>query len=76
MPCVKATSPNYWALVRKVRPAEFERMVDQSRGLNVRLARINDTRIFIDEIPADWPTTDPLVPSCDFVCSATTGRPA
>lgn len=68
IPCVKATSPDYWALVRKTHPQEFARMVELSRRLGVRLARINDERIFIDEIPEDWPTTNPIVPACDFLC--------
>lgn len=69
IPCVKATSPDYWALVRKQFPDEFERMAKLSRELGVRLCRINDERRFIDEIPEDWPTTNPLVPSCDFLCA-------
>lgn len=68
IPCVKATSPDYWSLIRQRFPAEFERMAKLSRELDVRLSRIKDERIFIDEIPADWPTTDPIVPSCDFLC--------
>jgi len=68
IPCVKATSPDYWALVRKTHPAEFERMVKLSRRLGVRLARVRKERVFIDEIPADWPTTNPIVPACDFLC--------
>jgi hypothetical protein len=68
IPCVKATSPAYWALVRKQFPAHFERMAKLSRELDVRLARLNDERIFIDEIPADHPTTNPIAPSCDFLC--------
>jgi hypothetical protein len=66
--CVKATSPDYWSLVRKSYPADFDRMAALSRKLGVRLSRINDVRIFIDEIPADWPTTNPIQPSCDFLC--------
>lgn len=66
--CVKATSPDYWALVRKIYPEDFERMVALSRRLGVRLARINDERVFIDEIPSDWPTTNPIAPACDFLC--------
>ncbi len=66
--CVKATSPDYWALVRKSYPDDFDRMVKLSRSLDVRLTRIKDVRIFIDEIPIDWPTTNPIVPSCDFLC--------
>jgi hypothetical protein len=68
IPCVKATSPAYWALVRKQFPAEFERMAKLSRELDVRLCRIDDERRFIDEIPADHPTTNPIQPSCDFLC--------
>jgi 3'-phosphoadenosine 5'-phosphosulfate sulfotransferase (PAPS reductase)/FAD synthetase len=74
IPCVKATSPDYWALVRQRFPAEFERMATLSRELGVRLSRLPDPdnpqgrRIFIDEIPADWPTTNPIQPSCDFLC--------
>lgn len=66
--CVKATSPDYWALVRKSYPEDFARMAKLSRDLDVRLTRINDERRFIDEIPADQPTTNPIAPSCDFLC--------
>lgn len=66
--CVKATSPDYWALVRKSYPEDFARMAKLSRDLDVRLCRIKDERRFIDEIPANQPTTNPLAPSCDFLC--------
>lgn len=69
IPCVKATSPNYWALVRQRFPAEFERMATLSRELDVRLCRIDDERRFIDEIPAEWPMTNPIQPACDFLCA-------
>lgn len=68
IPCVKATSPAYWALVRQRFPAEFERMARLSRELDVRLCRIEGSRAFIDEIPADQTTTNPIQPSCDFLC--------
>jgi hypothetical protein len=68
IPCVKATSPDYWALVRQRFPEQFERMAALARTLDVRLCRIADERRFIDEIPADWPTTNPIQPSCDFLC--------
>ena len=68
IPCVKATSPSYWALVRKTHPDEFERMATLSRDLGVRLCRIKGERAFIDEIPADQPVTNPIVPACDFLC--------
>ena len=69
LPCVKATSPEYWALVRRHFPDIFTRMTELSRRLNVRLARLSGERVFIDEIPADQDTTDPVVPSCDFLCA-------
>jgi 3'-phosphoadenosine 5'-phosphosulfate sulfotransferase (PAPS reductase)/FAD synthetase len=68
IPCVKATSPSYWALVRKEAPVEFERMRELSRRLNVRLAQLKGERVFIDEIPLDHPTTSPIAPACDFLC--------
>jgi hypothetical protein len=66
--CVKATSPDYWSLVRKSYPDDFDRMAKLSRELGVRLTRIHNIRSFIDEIPDNWPTTEPIVPSCDFLC--------
>jgi hypothetical protein len=68
IPCPKATSPNYWAAMRTHFPAEFDRMAKLSRELGARLARVNDERVFIDEIPADWPTLNPIAPACDFLC--------
>ncbi len=68
IPCVKATSPDYWSLVRREFPAEFQRAATLSREIGCRLARLNDERVFIDEIPDDWPTTEPIAPACDFLC--------
>lgn len=68
LPCVKATSPAYWALVRKQFPEKFERMSKLSRELGVRLCQLKGLRIFIDEIPLDQPTTNPIQPACDFLC--------
>jgi hypothetical protein len=68
IPCVKATSPAYWALVRKQFPEQFERMAKLSRELDVRLCRLDGERAFIDEIPADQSTTNPTTPACDFLC--------
>lgn len=69
LPCGKATSPAYWALVRKHFPDRFDRMAKLARELGARLARISDERVFIDEIPLDHPTIDPIVPFCDFLCA-------
>lgn len=68
IPCVKAQSPAYWALVRQQFPEKFERMAKLSRELDVRLCKISGERAFIDEIPADQDTTNPIQPSCDFLC--------
>jgi hypothetical protein len=68
LPCPKATSPAYWALVRKHFPETFDRMAKLARELDVRLCQIKGKRRFIDEIPLDHPTTNPIVPSCDFLC--------
>jgi 3'-phosphoadenosine 5'-phosphosulfate sulfotransferase (PAPS reductase)/FAD synthetase len=78
IPCPKATSPNYWAAIRKHFPAEFDRMAALSRRLGVRLVivgrekcedgKARNIRAFIDEIPADQPTLNPIVPACDFLC--------
>lgn len=68
IPCVKATSPAYWALIRKEFPDQFERLANMSREMGVRLSRIKNERVFIDEIPADHPTTDPVAPECDLLC--------
>lgn len=69
IPCVKATSPDYWALVRKEFPVQFDRMAKLSRELDVRLSRVYGERVFIDEIPLNQPTTAPIAPECDFLCS-------
>ena len=69
LPCVKATSASYWALVRENFPVEFERMAKLSRELDVRLCRIEGERSFIDEIPDDHPTVNAEAPFCDFLCT-------
>lgn len=67
--CCKATSPDYWALFRKVFPDRFKATAERSRRLGARLTRIKGERIFIDEIPTDWPTLNPISPACDFLCA-------
>jgi hypothetical protein len=68
LPCGKATSPDYWAAMRLHFPEQFERMARLSRRLGARLTRIAEVRLFIDEIPPDWPTSRPIAPACDFLC--------
>lgn len=66
--CVKATSPDYWALYRYHFPTQFLRTAKYAREIGARLTRIGNERRFIDEIPDDWPMTAPIVPACDFLC--------
>jgi hypothetical protein len=66
--CVKATSPAYWALYRQMFPENFARTAAYAREIGCRLTRIKGRRAYIDEIPADHPTVDPIVPACDFLC--------
>jgi hypothetical protein len=67
--CVKATSPAYWALYRHHFPENFAKTAAYAREIGARLTRIKDERAFIDEIPADHPTTNAIVPACDFLCA-------
>lgn len=69
LPCVKAKSPAYWALVRKHYPEKFDRAAKLAREIGARLTEIKGERRFIDEIPEDWPTTEAIVPACDFLCA-------
>ncbi len=73
--CVKATSPDYWSLYRREFPEQFARTAAYAREIGCRLSRINNERVFIDDIPADWPTTRPIVPSCDFLCHLASDTP-
>lgn len=51
--CVKATSATYWNLVRQTHPEVFRSRAEQSRRLNVKLARHRGQRVFLDQLPAD-----------------------
>lgn len=66
--CVKASSPDYWSLYRRWFPDNFAQTAALAREIGARLTRIRGERAFIDEIPADWPTTAPIAPACDFLC--------
>jgi hypothetical protein len=48
--CVKATSPTYWNHVRKMHPDIFKERAEQSRKIGARLVRVNNERIFLDEL--------------------------
>jgi hypothetical protein len=69
IPCVKATSPNYWSLVRKCHPEQFQRMKELEERLGAKLVNIRGERVRLSELPEDWPTSEPLAPACDFLCA-------
>lgn len=48
--CCKATGQGYWNKIRKDFPDMFDRMVKESRRLNVRIIRVGQERKFLDEI--------------------------
>jgi hypothetical protein len=77
--CVKATSCKYWAIIREYFPIVFNKRVEQSRYLGVRLIKLDKNtaqilgkepgeRIFLDELPfgIEFPQVPEL--SCDFLC--------
>lgn len=76
--CCKAQSPAYWALHRKMVPDGFAKTARIARKLGVKLAIIGrektpdgkdrNIRAFIDDLPEDQPTLDPIAPVCDFLC--------
>jgi len=51
--CVKASSPKYWALVRRTFPDVFTRRAEQSRAIGCQLVLLRGQRIYLDELPAD-----------------------
>ena len=69
--CVKATSPTYWNLVRRVDPDVFDRRVEQSRRLGAKLVRYKGERIYLDQLPADAvgrPLKSLRMPECGVIC--------
>jgi hypothetical protein len=67
--CVKG-GLGYWARYRHYFPEEFAATAAQAREIGAKLVKHKGKRIFIDEIPANYPMTDAIVPACDFLCSA------
>lgn len=72
MGCVKATSPTYWNLVRKVDPQAFQARAEQSRRLGARLVRVAGQRIFLDELdPKAKGMPLKSMPDCGTFCEET-----
>lgn len=69
--CVKATSPTYWNHVRRDAPEVFASRAEQSRRIGSRLVRVNDERIFLDELRPETkgrPLKNFDVPECGLFC--------
>ncbi len=64
--CVKASSPTYWNHVRKMHPAVFDARAKQSREIGAKLVRVNNKRIFLDEL--DPSTKGRRMKNLDFEC--------
>lgn len=48
--CCKSSGQGYWNKIRNDFPDIFDRMVIESRRLNVRIIKIKEERIFLDEL--------------------------
>ena len=68
IPCVKAQSPRYWALVRHHFPDQFERMAAIEARIGAKLIKIKGERVALLDLPEDQDMTEPLAPACDFLC--------
>lgn len=64
--CVKASSPTYWNHVRQVDPKVFRERAELSREIGARLVRVNNERIFLDEL--DPKAKGRPMKSLDFEC--------
>lgn len=78
IPCPKATSPGYWALIREKFPYEFERMAALEEDLAIRkdgrevkgrgLVRVRGERRRLRDLPANTKPSAAEAPSCDLLC--------
>lgn len=69
--CVKATSPTYWNHVRRVHPDVFRSRAKQSRRLGSKLVRVNNERIYLDELSPlaeGRPLKSLKMPECGIFC--------
>ena len=81
IPCSKAVSPGYWALVREHFPNEFERMDKLCREIGARPVQFSNRKVdgkwvkergFPGDVPLDTPLQDPVAPACDMLCTLAT----
>lgn len=67
--CCKATGPGYWNKVRVDFPDYFDRMAKESRRLGVKIIRIAEERVFLDELePGTGNYRDEPEVQCGIFC--------
>ena len=69
--CVKASSPTYWNHVRSTFPEVFDQRAEQSRRIGCRLVRVNNKRVFLDELSPSVkgrPLKALRAPECGIFC--------
>lgn len=64
--CPKATSPTYWNHTRRMDPLVFRARAELSRELGARLVRVNNQRIYLDEL--DPNAVGKPMKNMDFEC--------
>lgn len=83
IPCVKATSPRYWALMRRTFPEEFARMDAICKRIGAKPVIFSNKfngekwvkeRGFPSDVPDETETQDPISPACDMLCAAMTAE--
>lgn len=52
--CVKATGAGYWNKIRQDFPERFWMMAGASRALGVRMTRVGEKRVYLDELPVGY----------------------
>ena len=72
IPCPKASSPAYWAAIRKYFPEQFARMSDLEEKLNAGQgrARVKGKRVRLKDLPIQIEPKLADTPSCDLLCEA------
>lgn len=64
--CPKATSPTYWNHTRRIDPLVFKARAELSRELGAKLVRVNNQRIYLDEL--DPNAVGKPMKNMDFEC--------
>lgn len=69
--CCKSSGQGYWNKIREDFPEEFEHMSIESRRLDVRIIKIGEKRIFLDELqPGTGNYQDEPEVQCGIFCEA------